>query len=289
MRLTRWKEYVTFVIPATLAGASLALTRADGALDLRVLAVVLANNLTVAYAFMVNDIEDAPDDARDPARAARNPITCGEVAPGVAWLSALAVAAVALLCYALSGPLALAVGALGVALSHFYSWKPVRLKAWPVLDVISHALMLSALLVLAGYVTYHADPGPAWLVIAGAFFGSAYGQLYNQVRDFEMDKAAGLHNTAIVAGARAARVLMYAMLAGALICGALALLSGLVPLWLIVVGAVALPLTLFLFRPKGDMRGGAAADVSGKVQVQVNVFLTGMSILWLIGVVLGWG
>ncbi|MCZ7546194.1 MAG: UbiA family prenyltransferase [Anaerolineae bacterium] len=280
---------MTFVIPATLAGASLALTRADGALDLRVLAVVLANNLTVAYAFMVNDIEDAPDDARDPARAARNPITCGEVAPGVAWLSALAVAAVALLCYALSGPLAFAVGALGVALSHFYSWKPVRLKAWPVLDVISHALMLSALLVLVGYVTYHANPGPAWLVIAGAFFGSAYGQLYNQVRDFEMDKAAGLHNTAIVAGARAARVLMYAMLVGALICGALALLSGLVPLWLIVVGAVALPLTLLLFRPKGDMRGGKAADVSGKVQVQVNVYLTAMSILWLIGVALGWG
>ncbi|GAB4441393.1 MAG: hypothetical protein Kow00120_09890 [Anaerolineae bacterium] len=280
---------MTFVIPATLAGAALALTRAGGVLDLRVVAVVLANNLTVAYAFMVNDIEDAPDDARDPARAARNPITCGEVAPGVAWLSALAVAAVALLCYALSGPLAFAVGALGVALSHFYSWKPVRLKAWPVLDVISHALMLSALLVLAGYVTYHADPGPAWLVIAGAFFGSAYGQLYNQVRDYKMDKAAGLHNTAIVAGARAARVLMYTMLAGALICGALALLSGLVPLWLIVVGAVALPLTLLLLRPKGDMRGGAAADVSGKVQVQVNLFLTGMSILWLIGVVLGWG
>ncbi len=289
MRLTRWKEYVPFVIPATIAGANLALTRAASMPDLRLLAVLLANNLMVAYAFMINDIEDAPDDARDPARAARNPVTCGELSPVVAWVSALAVAGMAVVLYAMCGLPALAVGVLGLILSHLYSWKPVRLKAWPALDVVSHALMLSALLVLAGYVTYHPDPGPAWLIVAAAFLGSAYGQLYNQVRDYDMDKAAGLHNTAVMTGKQVTRVLMYGATAGAAVCGALALLAGLIPLWLVVVGVMVLPLIFIVFRPKVDMRGGEAADVSGKVQIQANVFLTAMSLLWLVGVVLGLG
>src|SRR5690606_41448835 len=48
-------------------------------LDLRLVAVTAANILAVAYAFMINDIEDAPDDALDPARAAKNPITSGRL------------------------------------------------------------------------------------------------------------------------------------------------------------------------------------------------------------------
>ena len=289
MRLTRWKEYVPFVIPATLAGVNLALARAGTAPDLRLLAALAANNLMVAYAFMINDIEDAPDDARDPARAARNPVTCGEISPGMAWLSSLAVAALALLLYALCGPLALIVGGFGLVLSHLYSWKPVRLKAWPALDVVSHALSISALLALAGYVVYHPDPGPAWLVIGAAFLGSAYGQLYNQLRDYDMDKAAGLHNTVVMAGPRVTQFLMYGAVGGAILCGALALLAGVIPLWLAAVGVVALPLVLVLLRPKVDMRGGEAADVSGRVQIQANVFLTLMSLIWLAGVALGIG
>ena len=77
VQLTRWQETVPFVVPLTLMGALMALqTAADGqGVDLRLLAVMAANILVVTYAFMINDIEDAPDDARDPARAIRNPIS----------------------------------------------------------------------------------------------------------------------------------------------------------------------------------------------------------------------
>ena len=68
IQLTRWQEYVPFVVPLTLLGGLLA-ARPNGIdLDWRLVAVTLANILAVAYAFMINDIEDAPDDARDPAR-----------------------------------------------------------------------------------------------------------------------------------------------------------------------------------------------------------------------------
>ncbi|NJO84468.1 MAG: hypothetical protein HC828_17980, partial [Blastochloris sp.] len=69
IQLTRWKEYVPFVIPLTILGALLASRPYDTALDWRLAVVTLANILAVAYAFMINDIEDAPDDARDPDRA----------------------------------------------------------------------------------------------------------------------------------------------------------------------------------------------------------------------------
>jgi 4-hydroxybenzoate polyprenyltransferase len=287
VRLTRWKEYVPFVIPVTLLGVNLALSRTGGAPDLRFLAVLLANNLAVAYAFMVNDIEDAPDDARDPARAARNPVTCGEISPTTGWLCAAMVAVLTLLLYAACGARPLAVGLLTLILAHLYSWKPMRLKAWPALDVISHSLMLSALLALSGYMTYHPEPGAAWLLVLAAFLGSAYGQLYNQLRDYAMDKAAGLHNTAVVAGERATRWLMYSALGGTVLCMVLALAVGVVPLWLAGVAMLTLPTVLFLLRPKMDMRGGQAAEISGNVQIQMLAALNVVCLTWLVGVVLG--
>ena len=72
VQLTRWQETIPFVVPLTLMGALMALqTAGDGqGVDLRLLAVMAANILVVTYAFMINDIEDAPDDARDPAGVA---------------------------------------------------------------------------------------------------------------------------------------------------------------------------------------------------------------------------
>jgi 4-hydroxybenzoate polyprenyltransferase len=287
VRLSRWKEYVFFVVPATLTGAILALSHIGDNPDWRILPVVIANNLVVAYAFMINDIEDAPDDARDPARAARNPVCCGEVSSAVGWAASIGIALVALLLFILPGrPLLAVVGAFSLAISHFYSWKPVRLKAWPVLDIISHALMLAGLLVLAGYLTYDNEPGQVWLVVGAAFCGSAYGQLYNQIRDFDMDKAAGLHNTAVTVGLANARLLMYGAIGAAGVGAVLALAAGLVPLWLIVLAVIMYPAMLFLFRPKVDMRGGEALDISGRMQVQTNYFMTLICIIWLVGVIL---
>ncbi|MBZ0278655.1 MAG: UbiA family prenyltransferase, partial [Anaerolineae bacterium] len=178
VRLTRWKEYVPFVIPLTILGALLAVKPNNTPLDLRLVAVTLANILAVAYAFMINDIEDAPDDARDPARAARNPISTGEIGTRIGYAACRVVAAATLILYAMGSLEVLGIGIVTLLLSHLYSWRPVRLKAWPVTDVVSHSLMLSGLLFLAGYFIYHNQPGIVWLVAASATLVSVYGQLY---------------------------------------------------------------------------------------------------------------
>src|SRR5262245_2010066 len=122
IRLTRWKEYVPFVVPLTILGALLAARPNNVQLDWRLIAVTLANILAVAYAFMINDIEDAPDDARDPARAARNPISNGEIGVRVGYTACRIVAAVTLILYALGGVWTLGIGIVTLLLSHLYSW-----------------------------------------------------------------------------------------------------------------------------------------------------------------------
>jgi 4-hydroxybenzoate polyprenyltransferase len=285
IRLTRWQEYIAFVIPLTILGALLAARPNGILLDWRLVVVTLANILAVAYAFMINDIEDAPDDARDPARAARNPITTGEIGVRIGYTACRIVAAVTLILYALGGVWALGIGIATLLLSHLYSWRPVRLKAWPVTDVVSHSLMLSGLLLLAGYFTYHTEPGIVWFVAASVTLVSVYGQLYNQLRDYDMDKAAGLNNTAIILGERNTRRVMYLSvgLAGAFLLAAI--LQGVFPVQLGLVLLVSIPISMW-FRSQTDMRGGVAVDLSGSLQVQSLVVVNLTVAAWLAWVVI---
>lgn len=282
IQLTRWKEYVPFVVPLTLTGALMAARPNGILLDWRLLAVMLANILVVAYAFMINDIEDAPDDARDPARAARNPISTGRIPAKIGYSACRFVALVTLALYAFGGVGVLAIGIATLLLSHLYSWRPVRLKAWPVTDVLSHSLMLSGLLLLAGYFIYHDSPGIVWFVAAAVTLVSVYGQLYNQLRDYDMDKAAGLNNTAIILGEANTRRVMYLTIVMAAICLLTAIAQGVFPIWLGLVALVSVPVSMFVFRPKTDMRGGVAADASGAMQIQVLIAANIIIVVWLI-------
>lgn len=280
VRLTRWKEYVPFVVPLTLLGALLAARPNDVMLDWRLAVVTLANVLAVAYAFMINDIEDAPDDARDPDRAARNPVSTGEIGVRFGYNACRVVAAATLILYALGGLYVFLIGLGTLLLSHLYSWRPVRLKAWPVTDIVSHSLMLSGLLLLAGYFIYDSHPGLVWFVAAGTTLFSVYGQLYNQLRDYDIDKAAGLYNTAIMLGETNTRRAMYLSIGLAVVCLLAAVFQGVFPLWLGAVLLVSAALSM-LYRPRADMRGTVAVDTSGTLQVQGLIAVNLTIAVWL--------
>lgn len=280
LRLTRWAEHVPFTLAATLLGANMAAHHAGAALDGRVLTVLAANALAVTFAFMVNDLADAPDDARDPARAARNAVASGALTARTGWAASGAVAGAALALYAaLPAPAAL-TGGVTLLLGLLYSWRPVRLKARPIADMIAHLLMLSALLVLAGYLAFDAAPGRVWWVVAAAGLISAYGQLYNQVRDDAQDRAAGLRNTTALLGTAWARIAMRACLGAAGMLLALTALLGLWPLWLgAVLAALAVP--VFLWRRGTDMRGTAAIDATGRLQLGAMLAACAAMLIWL--------
>ncbi|NJL93595.1 MAG: UbiA family prenyltransferase, partial [Anaerolineae bacterium] len=162
--------------------------------------------------------------------------------------------------------------------------KPVRLKALPVLDLISHVLMLSTLLLLSAYMVYDPAPREVWLLVISVSLISAYGQLYNQVRDYEADQAAGLHNTASLLGKSGTQRLGYAMLVIALGCLLASILSGAFPLWLGGVLLVVVPLVRRVVRGR-DMRGDASEDPLADGQVQFLLAANLVLVAWL-GVVL---
>ncbi len=279
LRLTRWREHFPFTIPLTIIGGLLAVEPQSVAVDWRLVAVLAANLLAMSFAFMLNDIEDAPDDARDPDKKLHNAISSGLLSRRDGLIVTWATFIISLILYAASGTLALLLGLVTLALCYLYSAHPFRFKARPFTDVISHALMLSGLLIATGFFTYANEPGPVWLVMAAAALFSAYGQFYNQVADYEVDKQAGLENTAVLLGERPTAILSFLSIAAALLCMVAAMLQGLFPDWLgtvLVIGVISCG----LFPWELDMRGNLAQD-GGNMQRPALIIANLLALVWL--------
>jgi 4-hydroxybenzoate polyprenyltransferase len=281
LKLTRWSEFIPWALPLTLLGALMAYRFGESiALDRRFWLVLLANILAVAYAFMVNDIEDADDDRRNPHRAPFNAITAGELSVRGAWIAAFGVAIIGLGSFALLGLDVFLAGALTIVLGHLYSWRKIRLKALPLVDILSHVLMLSALLMVAPYLVYDNQPTiEVWLLIISVTLFSAYGQLHNQWRDFEADRTAKLKNTASIIGKQATQWTGYASVVVAVICLAITIFQGAFPLELIGVVIAAIPIA-WLFGRGRDMRGDKSDAKLDQGQVQFLIVVNVVLLAW---------
>ena len=131
---------------------------------------------------MLNNIEDAPDDALDSQKKLHNVISSGLLSRREGVILTAATFVLALLLYAASGVLTLVLGGTTLALCYLYSAHPFRFKARPIFDVVSHALMLSGLLIAAGYFIYGTEPREVWLVIGAASLFSAMVNLQSSGR-----------------------------------------------------------------------------------------------------------
>lgn len=282
LALTRWKEHVLFVVPLTIIGGLLALSE-GGVLDERIIFALFGNIATVSYAFMVNDMEDAPDDARDAHSNSRNPIASGKISVTSAQVFLWFMAAIALAMFLYVGHIVFAVGVMTLVLSHLYSWRKVRLKALPITDIVAHVLMLSTLLLLTGYAVYSNDFSSIWLIISGVTLFSAYGQIYNQLRDIEADRQAGLRNTTILIGEKRAHMLKNAFIALAALCLGTAIYQGYFPTWLIIPAVCGVPLVLYR-KSHTDMRGSIAIDASGALQFRLMILINIITASWLLRV-----
>jgi 4-hydroxybenzoate polyprenyltransferase len=228
-KLTRFGEYVYFVVITTLLGVA----AARGEFDWRFFVIIPANWLAVGFAFMINDVEDAPDDALSKNKSKRNPISAGWIRPKTARIASFVVGALSAALFALLGLWPFIFGLISLILGYLYSYRGIRLKTLAVFDIISHSLMLAGLQFLSGYFTYADRLGPNWFwpfTFVTAI--SVYGEIYNEIRDIEGDREANLRHTAIVLGERAAHILMIIILGLGVFAGAVSLIMiELIPLW----------------------------------------------------------
>lgn len=204
--LTRYREYVWAVVILTCLGV----VAARGISDWRFVLVLCANALSIAFAFMINDIEDAHDDMRDEAKKVRNPISAKKIPPHIAWIATFIICLSAFSLYAALGRSVLIIGSTSLLLGFLYSWKPIRLKSIPLLDVLSHCLMLAGLPYAAAFTIYAETIATSyflWPFLSVIAF-SAYGELYNELRDQKCDDEAGIRHTAALLGSQNANLLM---------------------------------------------------------------------------------
>lgn len=282
IRLTRWKEYVIFVIVTTFLGAQVSHAPIDG----RLLLVLAANWLAVGFSFMINDVEDAPDDALNPAKVNRNPVSAGVLTVPVGYAASFVVAILAAIAYVPLGPIPFWLGLACLFVGFVYSWRPVRLKRVPVIDFVSHCMLLAGFQFLCAYFTFAPNGGGQWVapfVFVTAI--SVYGELFNEVRDLEGDLKAGVTHTAAVIGERPTHVLMYLLLAAGGLAFVYSVVTGLIPIWVLAV-MIALG-SAIMIRPALTMRRGSAVDLTGPLHVPIQIVGALTMIIWVVGSFLG--
>ena len=275
--LTRYKEYVIFVVVTTFLGAQVS----GAPLDWRLLLALVANWLAVGFSFMINDVEDADDDALNPAKAQRNPVSAGRLDRRTAYIASFAVALLAGAAFYPLGLIPFWLGIACLAIGFLYSWRPVRLKRVPVVDLISHSLLLAGLQYLCATFTFAPGAtGDQWIApFVFVMSISMYGELFNEVRDLEGDLKAGVTHTAAVIGEKGAHALMVMLLAVGGVSFVTSIAAGLVPWWVLVVLCVLA--AIVLARPILKMRRGTAVDLVGPLHVPAQIVGALTMIVWV--------
>lgn len=263
LKLTRFDEYVYFVMITTLLGVA----AAKGDFDWHMLILLPANWLAVGFAFMINDIEDAPDDALSTQKINRNPVSAGLITPKTARIWTFIVGVISAVLFALLGTWPFIFGLASLILGYLYSARSVRLKTIAVLDILSHCLMLAGLQYFTGYFTYASRLNQNWFwPFVFVVSISIYGELYNEIRDIEGDSAANLRHTAIVLGGRISHVLMLVILLFGIFSGLISfVMIDLIPSWVFIIMAILA--ALFIIPPMLKVRrGDGSMAIQGTLQ-----------------------
>jgi 4-hydroxybenzoate polyprenyltransferase len=236
-KLTRFSEYVYYVIVTSLLG----IAAAKGSFSWQLLLVLLANWMAVGFAFMVNDIEDAPDDAFSINKVNSNPISSGLIAPKTARIATLLIGLLAAVLFAVLGVWPFIFGMISLTLGFLFSVKYVQLKSVAFFDIIVHSLLLSGLPFLCGYFSFTTRLNRVWFwpfvfVIAIHI----YLHLQRDVNDLRSESKTKRGRTVLHLGERSVTSLMIATaILGAFTGIVTFFLIDMIPSWVVLMMAIS--------------------------------------------------
>lgn len=283
IHLSRYHDYLLFVTTVTLLGLLFSNVSITQKSITQLSLVLLANLLAVCFSFMINDVEDASDDALNPDKMHRNPISAGRLSRRRALAATIAVGIASAIVYSFLGLFIAFLGLLMLIVSGLYSWKMIRLKNIPIIDIVSHSFMLGGLIFLTSYFSFvpFTTFSVQWIIpLVFITTLSAYGELFNEVRDLTYDKKAGLTHTAAIVGKSLAEKLMYGFVIVAICTLFYGVYISLIPLWII---PTAITLTLIFSLPS-LFYSNTFNDIKKSEKFQESVLLSGMItiVLWII-------
>ena len=183
-------------------------------LNTSVFIAILVNLLTTIFAFLINDIEDREDDAKSPGKRFINPFGYGIWKVELGWIAlVMLVLSTLSLSFVFNGTLPALIAFSILLTSGLYSWKKLRLKNIPVLDILTHAYFFATSTVLYfSLLPTSTWNHITWLALIGVFLASSYGDLSNEYRDFEDDRKSELKNSAYYLGKKPTQTLAYLLL-----------------------------------------------------------------------------
>ena len=161
----------------------------------RTLIVFLANLFLTAFGYMYNDLEDAEDDYHDLEKRGRNPVASGEVTRGQSYAFNFLLLVVGLSLLLLISVQVFLTGFALAVVGFLYSWRRLRLKSVPVLDLVSHVFFLGALQFLITYLSFRPLD---WFVVPFLMViipSSMINEMLHEMSDFEVDGLTGVNNT----------------------------------------------------------------------------------------------
>lgn len=192
LRLTRIKAY----LPALFSTIILVFLISPQKLFSSItVTVFFANLFLTAFVYAFNDVEDADDDYCNLKKRERNPISNGDLTKKQGYLISSWLLLTGLFFSYIINILVFFFG-LSLALVGFlYSWKPVRFKSVPIIDIISHILCLGVLQFFIIYLTF--NPFDLllipFLMIIIPF--SLMIEVFYELKDFNVDKKTNIRNT----------------------------------------------------------------------------------------------
>ncbi|MCA9900369.1 MAG: UbiA family prenyltransferase [Ardenticatenaceae bacterium] len=209
--------------------------------------LVLAIGVGYWFAFALNDYYDAPFDALEPQKAARNFFVQRSVPGWQLWLFTAVLLSLVAWGYAQFGWPGWLFWGVSCFVAWAYSAPPLRLKMRPGFDILTHALFVQTFPYLVCLVLIQAAWGVLdWVVLAILFLASLTAQLEQQARDFEVDLEAGSTFATELGRERVIKLLRGAT-AVCLLIALISILSGTIPWFLLPFGVIGLPALLHRF------------------------------------------
>ncbi|UCE16623.1 MAG: UbiA family prenyltransferase [Candidatus Bathyarchaeota archaeon] len=191
-RLTRIKAYLLTLFSII---ALIFLISPQNLFSSRTVIVFLANLFLTAFVYAFNDVEDAVDDYHILEKRKRNPIANGDLTKTQGYLISFLLLLIGLFLLLIIGPLVFFFGLALALIGFFYSWKPVRFKSMPFVDLIAHVICLGVLQFFITYLTFRSFDLflIPFLMIIIPF--SLMIEIFFELRDFNVDKKTNIRNT----------------------------------------------------------------------------------------------
>jgi 4-hydroxybenzoate polyprenyltransferase len=168
-----------------------------------------AGVLFVWYAFSINNCFDVDTDSLNPNKVKKNPIASGELSFEGWLILFITIALLGMVIASKTNPVMFAVYLLMILLATIYS-APLRLKARPIVDVLSHGLFFGGLPFLYGAAVDGRISGIEVLIALSVTLYSFALELRNHLDDYESDLRVGLKTTPIGFGREASKRLVMA-------------------------------------------------------------------------------